>query len=182
MKDTIHIALTGHRPNMLAGYDMNRADYKRLQSDLEQYILFTLTKVKHVVCHTGMALGADTLWALAIDNVKSIYADRVYRVNEIPMITQADKWSTYDKELWKQLYNSADKNNIYDQDTVTTTNRQTAAKAMFMRNHGMVDSCDILLALLWSDKTTGGTYKTVEYARKHGKHVVIINPEKYFQK
>jgi hypothetical protein len=55
-------------------------------------------------------------------------------------------------------------------------------KTHFARNRDIVDACDILVATPWQDvrpkpKTGGGTWYTIEYAEKRGKHVVIIWPD-----
>lgn len=66
MEERIGLALTGHRPPRLAGYDLNHPFYKNLQATLENLIERALLKYQVVDCHSGMALGADTVWSLAI--------------------------------------------------------------------------------------------------------------------
>lgn len=52
-------------------------------------------------------------------------------------------------------------------------------KTHFARNRDLVDKCDILLAFPLTNPLgeIGGTTYTVNYARKHGKTVVIVWPD-----
>lgn len=59
MKEKITLSLTGHRPDKLAGYNLNQKFYHNLQSTLENYIKEALDHAQVVECHSGMALGAD---------------------------------------------------------------------------------------------------------------------------
>ena len=64
--NVVSISLTGHRPNKLAGYDLSKPYYTRLRNRLIAIIEHSLAKYDIVECHSGMALGADTVWAQAI--------------------------------------------------------------------------------------------------------------------
>lgn len=67
------IALTGHRPPKLAGYDYNNIFYKRLYKKLDNIVKQALTRYDCLELHSGMALGADTIWAkVIVDNKKQI--------------------------------------------------------------------------------------------------------------
>lgn len=62
----VSISLTGHRPDKLAGYNLNDPFYDRLRRRLIRIIERSLDNYEIVECHSGMALGADTVWAQAI--------------------------------------------------------------------------------------------------------------------
>lgn len=51
------IALTGHRPPKLAGYDYNNIFYKRLYKKLDNIVQQALTGYDYLELHSGMALG-----------------------------------------------------------------------------------------------------------------------------
>jgi len=174
----IHIALTGHRPNKLAGYDITTPPYKRLQQDLEQYIRYQLRFHDTVWGHSGLALGADTIWSKAILAMREQFPGRVMFYAEIPMYSQADRWfKTADIDFWKEQIQTADSSTLYSyQDTYTD---QEAAEAMNDRNIGMIDQCDILLAL-W-DGSSGGTGRSVRYAKSIDKPIQKIDPRGYFK-
>ncbi len=46
---------------------------------------------------------------------------------------------------------------------------------MLDRNHRLVESADLLLAV-YNGERRGGTAATVRYARKAGRKVIILNP------
>ena len=94
----IVLSLTGHRPTKLDGYklfgsnNMLRLYYQRLYNRLVLAITNALSKYDIVKCHSGMALGADTIWALAIVAMKQQYPNRVTFVAEIPDYNQPACW------------------------------------------------------------------------------------------
>jgi uncharacterized phage-like protein YoqJ len=47
---------------------------------------------------------------------------------------------------------------------------------MYKRNEYMVDNSDIVMAV-WNGKKSGTSY-TVEYAKKKGRRVLVLNPDK----
>ena len=54
-------------------------------------------------------------------------------------------------------------------------------RAYLDRDMAVVDNSDLIVAI-WDGKTTGGTQRTIEYARKVGVPVKIINPAYYWEK
>lgn len=62
---SFHVALTGHRPGKLAGYDLYHPFYERLRERLKGIVLDGIEKHSHLTLHSGMALGADTIWSQA---------------------------------------------------------------------------------------------------------------------
>lgn len=47
--------------------------------------------------------------------------------------------------------------------------------APIARNYKIVDKSDVLVAL-WDGRTSGGTYRTIDYADKLGKPIVLLQP------
>ena len=179
---TIHIGLTGHRPNKLGGYRINTPAYLSLQQDLERYIEQQLQTHDIVVGHSGLALGADTIWSKAILAMRERYPNRVQFHAEIPMMAQPSKWfAKSDIEFWHEQVDSADFSSVYGDLSVCNNDnerRRLAVVLLNKRNEGMLDHSDILLAV-W-DGTSGGTGNAVKYARKTGLEIVRIRPDKYF--
>lgn len=175
---TLHIGLTGHRPKKLGGYNINTEPYQKLQADLEQYILFQLQSVDVVVGHSGLALGADTVWSKAILNMRDKFPDRVKFHAEIPFMTQHNKWfKKSDINFWHKQVDTADNKTIYADFKTDVTNAQ-AGKALDDRNNGMIDHSDVMLAL-W-DGSKSGTGNAVNYSRSVNKAIQFIDPKKYF--
>ena len=82
--NVVSISLTGHRPDKLAGYDLSKPYYTRLRNRLIAIIERSLAKYDIVECHSGMALGADIVWAQAIVYCKEKYgSDKIKFVAEI---------------------------------------------------------------------------------------------------
>lgn len=178
----IHVGLTGHRPKKLGGYRINTPAYLRLQQDLELYITYQLQRYDIVVGHSGLALGADTIWSKAILAMRERYPDRVQFHAEIPMMEQPSKWfAKSDIDFWHKQIDEADFKSVYGDLSGCKNDkerRRLATMLLNKRNEGMLDHSDILLAV-W-DGTSGGTGNAVKYARKTGLEVVRIDPTKYF--
>lgn len=167
MNKKIVIALTGHRPKDLWGYDLNNQNYIRMKILLEKMIEEALTKNEIVECHSGMALGADTIWAQAIINMKEKYADRVLFVAEIPHQEQDNKWSERDKIVYRELLTHADSSVIYSEHYTNY--------CLLQRNLGMIKSCNLLLAV-WNEGSLerGGTAHAIKNGVKENKNILIL--------
>lgn len=179
----IHIALTGHRPQKLAGFDLSHPGYRALQDGLEAYIEKNLATYDTVVGHSGLALGADTVWSKAILAMKAKYPGRVLFHAEIPMLEQAEAWfKETDIAFWREQVESCDDQTIYGSlaglDKSDPRRKREASRLLNARNAGMVDHCDVLLALY--DGTGGGTGNAVADAKKKSVPTIIVHPSVYF--
>lgn len=160
------ISLTGHRPDKLWGYNLSNYHYKLLFNKLLRIIDNELNNHAIVNCHSGMALGADTVWAYAILSRKKKYPNRVNFIVDIPFNNQSSKWSIDDQHRYSELMSKADDRNIYS-DNYTNY-------CMMKRNRGLVDNADLLIAIY--DTGHGGTFNTIKYARSKNKRIITINP------
>ena len=168
----ISISLTGHRPNKLAGYDLSKPYYTRLRNRLIAIIERSLAKYSVVECHSGMALGADTVWAQAIVHCQAKYGrDRVVFVAEIPDYNQPSRWLKENKDEWNRLMAFADRVNTYQKN-----DGRSYAYVLNQRNIGMIDACDILIAI-YDGVSTGGTANGVRDGKKMGKWITYIDPK-----
>lgn len=114
----------------------------------------------------GMALGADTLFAEIVVECKKTYPGTRFTAM-IPCYNQDKLWSEKDKRRYHGLLSHADK-------IVYTSQRDYFDGCMQLRNAKMVDACDMLLSVY--DGQRGGTMHTIEYAKRRGKQVVILDP------
>ena len=170
--NVVSISLTGHRPNKLAGYDLSKPYYTRLRNRLIAIIERSLTKYDIVECHSGMALGADTVWAQAIIYCKEKYgSDKIKFVAEIPDYNQPSRWLQESKDEWSRLMSYADSVNTYQ-----LNNGQSYAYVLNQRNIGMIKACDILIAI-YDGISTGGTANGVKYGKQLGKWITYIEPK-----
>lgn len=157
------VCFTGRRPGKLPwGY--NEADPRciRLKETLAEKIKDAIENgATHFI--SGMALGVD-MWAaeLVISLKKS--GMEITLEAAIPHKGQEAKWSLQNR----QRYNSI----LKDCDLVTCLSEKYTYSCMMQRNKYMVDKSDKVIAVL--DDFTGGTGKTVLYARSKKRDIDII--------
>lgn len=165
LKDKLTLSLTGHRPKELWGYNLNSDEYKKLEDLLYNLIIAGLEKAEVVECHSGMALGADTVWAQAIVRARSENPGRVTFVAEIPYADQGSKWPKQSKDHFDNLLTHADNKVIYAE--------KYFGYCMQLRNIGMIDACDYLIAV-WDGviKEKSGTSNAMKYAMENNKKVL----------
>jgi uncharacterized phage-like protein YoqJ len=114
----------------------------------------------------GMALGADMLFADVVTEFARKYPS-VKLIAVVPCLGQDNSWSEKQKYKYKQLLDSASEVRI-------VSNSAYFDGCMQIRNRELADTCDLLLAVY--DGKRGGTMQTVEYAKKLGKKIRIIDP------
>lgn len=170
-KDKIVITLTGHRPPKLAGYNLSNPYYNRLQIRLENIIETLLKRYHHIECHSGMALGADTIWAQAIIKMKKKYPNNIVFIADIPDTNQPSRWPQTSQEQWHKLLADADVICQYAQKHLG----KSYAYILNQRNIGMIAACDILLAVYNGDSTSG-TANGVRDGMRMGKTIITIDP------
>lgn len=164
-----HVALTGHRPSKLAGYDLSHPFYAALQQRLEGIIADGLRVHDQLVLHSGMALGADTVWSMAIIAMRAQHPDRIRFVAEVPVMSQSDHWpSKVDRDRWLQHLQMADDVRVYAP--------AYTVGCLWDRNRGMIDASQLLLAI-HDGGTGGGTSGAIDYARSKHVQVFVIHPK-----
>lgn len=170
--NVVSISLTGHRPDKLAGYDLSQAYYGRLRNRLIRIIERSLAKYEVVECHSGMALGADTVWAQAIVHCQQQYgSDRIRFIAEIPDYNQPSRWPKKSQDEWNRLMAFADSVNTYQKN-----DGRSYAYVLNQRNIGMITACDILIAI-YDGVSTGGTANGVRDGKRLGKWITHIDPK-----
>lgn len=81
----------------------------------------------------------------------------------LPCLSQADRWSLNDKEIYEDIKKRADK--------IVYTSREYTRGCMHKRNRHLVDNSSVCVCYL--REVTGGTAYTVEYAKS--KNLRVIN-------
>lgn len=159
---TFTVAVTGHRPNKLWGYNLNERHYIELQRRFEM----ELQACGCTDAWTGMALGADTVFAHAVLSLKNKGVDiRLHCA--IPCRGHSSRWIPESVREYERILSHAD-------EVVVVTDAPYAPRLMQVRNEYMVDRADRVLAL-W-DGTSGGTANCVRYAQKKGVPIAALNP------
>lgn len=110
----------------------------------------------------GMAQGFDLYAA------ESVLANRkeypVQLVACIPCGTQSENFSEHSLIRYRKILEECDEKIIFSQDYY--------AGCMQQRNRYLVDNCDVLLTFL--RRKSGGTYYTVNYAKRQGKKLIEL--------
>ena len=114
---------------------------------------------------TGGAIGFDTIAAQQILNLRSEY-NRIKLILAIPCEDQSSKWSDEDKYIYENIKKDAD--------IVIYTSKKYEKDCMLKRNRYMVSNSDCLIAA-WDGRKVGGTYYTLNYAKKLNKQIILLD-------
>lgn len=179
MSTRLVIALTGHRPNKLAGYKLSDPFYVRLQKRLEEVIRGYLDMYDVIQCRSGLALGADAVWSKAILAVKEVYPDRIQFHADIPMEEQASVWfNRTDIDFWHHQVKHADSKTVYGSlsEYPESQRRYMAIRLLEDRNQGMLAPADVVIAI-FDGNDKGGTANAVRFAKQQDKQLIVIDPK-----
>lgn len=156
------ICVTGHRPDKLFGYSMLDERYIELKKKFKEILI-----ENHCTeAITGMALGADMFFALAVLELKRKNMDIKLHC-AVPCKNYNSKWTDAFKRMYDAILEQADQ-------VTVVTNKEYAPYLMQKRNEYMVDHADKVIAV-W-DGSKGGTYNCVKYAEKQDKEIIRIDP------
>ena len=145
-------AFTGHRS--LAGTDFDEHLLERVVSDLVK------TGTTRFLC--GMAVGFDMKAAQAVLALKDMY--EIELVACLPCANQSERFSARNKKLYNEILARCD--------DIIIMEMEYKNGCMQERDRYMVDNCDLLVCFL--RKSSGGTYYTVNYARKANKKIIEL--------
>lgn len=155
---------TEHRPQSLP-WGFNEQDERCLimKKQLREEIIKAIEN-GYKTFISGMALGFDTICAETILDLKKIYPN-IKLVGAIPCKTQDKLWQDKDKKRYRTLLNQLDNIRcIYDD--------YIGSECMIERNRYMINNSSLIIALY--NGTNGGTKRTIEYAKKQGLKIVIL--------
>lgn len=157
------ICVTGHRPNKIYGYDIHNKQWTELKKKFKKLL------VKHNCDEaiTGMALGVDTVFALAVLELKEEGNGNIKLHCAIPCINHSGKWNKESVVLYNYILSKADTVKLI-------SDEEYKPWLMQKRNEYMVDLADKVIAV-W-DGSKGGTYNCVSYAEKRDKEIIRIFP------
>ncbi|MFE4029233.1 SLOG family protein [Priestia sp. YIM B13551] len=167
-KQTFRIALTGHRPKDIGGYDFMSPINLTIAMKLREYLLSHLKQGKRIIAISGMALGADQIFAKVALKLKN-QGFSVALEAAIPFFGQERLWPEESQKVWNEITDQADFT------TYTSTEKNYKPYLMQRRNEYLVDTCDELIAV-YNGSGKGGTANCVAYAERKGKSIKRINP------
>lgn len=157
---------TGHRSQKLPWLSNEEDErYKVMIATLSTEIEKAINNgYKTFLC--GMSLGFDMICAETVLNLKERYGD-IKIIGALPCYTQDKKWKDKDKQRYRGILSRLDGIRcIYDE--------YIGVECMHERNRYMVNNSSLTIALFNGQR--GGTKSTIEYAKKQGVKIVIINP------
>jgi len=153
------ITLTGHRPQKLGDEYNGVGPY----SDWMRFVLRGLLE-QHEPSKviSGMALGADMIWAEVALNLN------IPVIAAVPFRGQETIWPKKSKDRYFGILKQCEQ-------TIMVSQGIYAAFKMQKRNEWMVKNCSFVVAI-W-DGSEGGTANCVKYAESKNKEVIIFNPK-----
>lgn len=156
------ICVTGHRPDKLYGYDIYNKEWTGLKDTFKEM----LTEYGCTEAITGMALGVDTVFALAVLELKEEGQDIKLHC-AIPCRNHPSRWPEASKRQYQEILDKADIVKL-------VSDEEYKPYLMQKRNVYMVDLAEKVIAV-W-DGSPSGTAHCVRYAEKCGKEIVRIDP------
>ena len=159
-------ACTGHRPHKFPWKD-NEADSRcvALKETLAEQIAM-LAGAGVTEYFMGGADGTDCWAAEIVLSLREKNPALKLRC-VLPYEGQADRSSDSARERYHSILKQAD--------SVDYVSRQYYDGCMIDRNHRLVESADLLLAV-FNGVRRSGTGATVNYARKLGREIIVIDP------
>lgn len=163
-------AFTGHRPASFSfKYDETHPDCIYIKQRLSEEIEIMFANGVTVFI-SGAALGVD-MWAMeAVLELKK-REPSVKLVAAVPFRGQENRWSAAQQERYRALLAQCDK--------VSCFSEKYHSGCYHGRDRRMVDNAAHLIAV-YNGKPDGGTAYTVDYAKKCGRDIVIIDPNKIY--
>lgn len=159
-------AFTGHRPHKFP-WKTNEDDPRciALKKILTEQIA-VLAETGVTDFFSGMAEGADCYCSQIILTLREKNPTlKLHCV--LPHVGQADKWSNSARERYNMILEQAD--------SVDYVSRTYYDGCMIDRNHRLVESAGLLLAV-YNGVRRSGTGATVNYARRIGREIIVIDP------
>ncbi len=159
------VCFTGHRNQKLPwGFNTNDFRYKLTMIETKNIIENCILNGKeHFI--SGMAIGFDMMCAEIVLNLKKKYPHITLEC-ALPCKNQEIKWTKNIQKKYHKILKNADKIRcVFDYYT---------KDCMQERNKYMVNSSSMVIALF--DGQSGGTKKTIEYAKRQDKEIIVISP------
>ena len=160
--------VTGHRPSNFPWKYNNKESscYQEYIEAMTCYIDLYIRKYKFNYFICGGALGVDTDFAEAIIEFRDNVYPEIQLEIAVPYKEQDMNWLPEDKAKYSELLQKADK--------VTYVSNTYTPGCMMKRNKYMVDNSDTVFAFWNKSKNSGGTYNTIEYAKKQNKFLELF--------
>lgn len=155
------LMITGHRPDLLGGYNENNPTANEIKKILSAKIAELHSAHPDLELISGLAQGVDTWFAdIAIEMGIPLHA-------YLPFSGQQSRWPRPAQDRYAALLQRCKSSTIVSQ--------FASKQAYLARNDAMVCKCDMAIAV-WNGLPSGTGY-TVRKLQQTGKKVIIINPD-----
>ncbi|MBD5086530.1 MAG: DUF1273 domain-containing protein [Clostridiales bacterium] len=156
---------TGHRPKGFPfKYGVDKQKHNAYLLLLEEKIKLAITEYGITNFISGMAIGVDLDFAEIVLKLRNKYP--ITLECAIPCPNQTLKWNSSDKLRYESILKRADKINLISE--------RYTPECMLKRNRYMVDKSQLVIAVFNGIKQ-GGTWYTINYAKRENKVIEIIN-------
>ena len=135
---------------MVTGHRLERLANR--EKEVEEWLAAKLDELQPSIAISGMAAGVD-----------QIYAELALKRN-ISALPYKKDWDSYHPVVQDMLMKAKE---------VIYAKKEYSKYAYYERDCMMVDAADIVLAV-WDGKEIGGTWLTIDYARKQGKEIIYF--------
>lgn len=154
------VAITGHRPGSL---NIEQCQYMKESLDFIAGRLVEYYGAGKFL--TGLALGADTIWAeLALKYGVEYDA-------YIPFEGQEDRWSKTDKKKYQDLRSGAVIEKVFGQ--------HFSNRLYHARNDALIRDSDLLVAVWRPSVQNGGTFSTVQKSLKRNHPTLLLDVDEF---
>ncbi len=155
---------TGHRPKGFPfKYGIDKHKHTVYLLTLEEKIELAITEYGITNFISGMALGVDMDFAETVLKLRNKYP--ITLECAIPCPNQTLKWNDKDKLRYDSILKRADETNFISE--------RYTPECMLKRNRYMVDKSELVIAV-FNGIQKGGTWYTINYAKKENKYIEII--------
>lgn len=160
-------AFTGHRQEKFSfGTDEQHPDCRKIKRQIHCEIRRMVAEGVNIFI-TGMCRGVDLWVAEIVLQLRDSQPSGVIQLwAAIPYDRQAVSWRHEDRDRYEEILSKADR--------VEYISHAYTRACLHQRNRWMCDQATHLLAVY--DGQPGGTKNTIDYARKKGLNITIIEP------
>ena len=154
--------VTGNRPQKFPWKYGEGKEHKKYLVEMARQIE-KLIESGYTYFISGGAIGVDMDFAEAVLQAKKRHNNIILEI-AVPCRNQDLKWSKDDKMRYAEILKSAD--------IVKVLSESYTPFCMQKRNEYMVDKSDLGIAF-WNGEESGGTWNTINYAKRNDKQILI---------
>lgn len=161
-------AVTGHRPTGFSWdyYDKQHPQHTAYLASMRQDIINLVCNEQCTTFITGGAKGVDLDFALTVLQLQGTLLSHIQLELAIPYRGHHNSMTTSENQDYHLLLQKANKVHYICQ--------QYNKSCFMLRNRYMVDNAHLLIAY-YNGTTSGGTYRTIQYAQRMHKPIHIVN-------